>query len=52
VEEEDVVDELDGKGFAYSRAKGMDDTSGHKTSVRSSLRCTEKAKHELKSLVH
>jgi hypothetical protein len=52
VEEEDVVDELDGKSFAYTRTKGMDDTSSHEASVRGSLRCTEKTEHELKWSVH
>ena len=48
MEEEDVVDELDRKGFADTRAKSMDDSSSHEASIRCSLRCTEKAKYELK----
>lgn len=52
MEEEDIVDELDGKSFADTRAKSMDNSSSHKTSIRRCLCCTEKAKHKLKKLVY
>lgn len=47
VEEENVIHELDGKCFADTRAQCMDDTSSHETSIRSSLRSAEQAKHKL-----
>jgi len=52
VEEEDVVDELDGKSFAYTRSKCMNDSSSHEAPIRCSLRCAKKAKHELQCSVY
>jgi ribosomal 30S subunit maturation factor RimM len=52
VEEEDIVDELDGQSFADTRAKSMDDSSSHETSIGCCLCCTKKAKHELKKSVY
>ena len=47
VEEEDVVDELNGKSFANTRTKCMNNSGSHEASIRCSLRCAKKAEYEL-----